>query len=108
MSDLQGRRVKWITREHVKVETIPPHDSRRSATLAVSAKFCLRYNWRPDSDVFTIYNVGTQCVSLAAANPQQTGESRFAVRFTYSFRRLDSHNSGPTVVNISRLRPLIR
>jgi hypothetical protein len=32
-----------------------------------------------------IYNVGTQFASLAAANPQQIRETRFAVKFTYSF-----------------------
>lgn len=52
---------------------------------AVSANLRLRYNYRPDSDLFIIYNVGTQFVSLAAANPQQIRESRFAVKFTYSF-----------------------
>jgi hypothetical protein len=54
-------------------------------TQAVSANFRLRYNYRPDSDLFIIYNVGTQFVSLAAANPQQIRETRFAVKFTYSF-----------------------
>jgi len=54
-------------------------------TQAVSANFRLRYNYRPDSDLFIIYNVGTQFVSLAAANPQQVRESRFAVKYTYSF-----------------------
>jgi hypothetical protein len=54
-------------------------------TQAVSANFRVRYNYRPDSDLFIIYNVGTQFVSLAAANPQQVRESRFAVKFTYSF-----------------------
>ena len=54
-------------------------------TQAVSANLRLRYNYRPDSDLFIIYNVGTQFVSLAAANPQQTRETRFAVKFTYSF-----------------------
>ena len=54
-------------------------------TQAISANFRLRYNYRPDSDLFIIYNVGTQFVSLAAANPQQTRETRFAVKFTYSF-----------------------
>ncbi len=54
-------------------------------TQAVSANFRLRYNYRPDSDLFIIYNVGTQFVSLAAANPQQTRETRFAVKYTYSF-----------------------
>jgi hypothetical protein len=52
---------------------------------AVSANFRLRYNYRPDSDLFIIYNVGTQFVSLAAANPQEIRETRFAVKFTYSF-----------------------
>ena len=54
-------------------------------TQAISANFRLRYNYRPDSDVFIVYNVGTQFVSLAAANPQQIRETRFAVKFTYSF-----------------------
>src|SRR6266481_257099 len=52
---------------------------------AVSANFRLRYNYRPDCDLFIVYNVGTQFVSLAAANPQQIRETRFAVKFTYSF-----------------------
>jgi hypothetical protein len=39
----------------------------------------------PDSDLYIIYNVGTQFASLAAANPQQIRETRFAVKFTYSF-----------------------
>ncbi len=54
-------------------------------TQAVSANFRLRYNYRPDSDLFLIYNVGTQFVSLAAANPQQVRETRFAIKFTRSF-----------------------
>ncbi len=54
-------------------------------TQAVSANIRLRYNYRPDSDLFIIYNVGTQFVSLAAANPQQIRETRFALKFTYSF-----------------------
>jgi uncharacterized protein DUF5916 len=54
-------------------------------TQAVSANIRLRYNYRPDSDVFVIYNLGTQFVSLAAANPQQIRETRLAIKFTYSF-----------------------
>jgi uncharacterized protein DUF5916/cellulose/xylan binding protein with CBM9 domain len=56
-----------------------------ASTQAVSANIRLRYNYRPDSDLFVIYNLGTQFVSLAAANPQQIRETRFAVKFTYSF-----------------------
>jgi hypothetical protein len=54
-------------------------------TQAVSANVRLRYNYRPDSDIFVIYNAGTRFASLAAANPQQIRESRFVVKFTYSF-----------------------
>jgi hypothetical protein len=54
-------------------------------TQAVSANLRLRYNYRPDSDLYIIYNVGTQFLSLAASNPPQVRESRFAVKFTYSF-----------------------
>jgi hypothetical protein len=54
-------------------------------TQAVSANFRLRYTYRPDSDLYIIYNVGTQFASLAAANPQEIRETRFAVKYTYSF-----------------------
>jgi hypothetical protein len=54
-------------------------------TQAVSANLRLRYNYRPDSDIYIIYNVGTQFASLAAANPPQIRETRFAVKYTYSF-----------------------
>ena len=56
-----------------------------ASAQAISANFRLPYNYRPDSDLFIVYNVGTQFVSLAAANPQQKRETRFAVKFTYSF-----------------------
>jgi hypothetical protein len=56
-----------------------------SNTQAASANFRLRYNYRPDSDVYIIYNVGTQFASIAAANPPQVRETRFAVKWTYSF-----------------------
>ena len=56
-----------------------------SNTQAVSANLRLRYNYRPDSDLYIIYNVGTQFASIAPANPPQVRESRFAVKWTYSF-----------------------
>lgn len=40
-----------------------------SNTQAVSANARLRYNYRPDSDLYIIYNVGTQFASIAPANP---------------------------------------
>ena len=56
-----------------------------SNTQAVSANLRLRYNYRPDSDLYVIYNVGTQFVSIAPANPPQVRETRLAVKWTYSF-----------------------
>jgi hypothetical protein len=56
-----------------------------SNTEAVSANVRLRYNYRPDSDLYIIYNVGTQFASIAPANPPQVRETRFAVKWTYSF-----------------------
>src|SRR5229473_5535474 len=56
-----------------------------SNTKAVSANVRLRYNYRPDSDFYIIYNVGTQFASIAPANPPQVRETRFAVKWTYSF-----------------------
>jgi hypothetical protein len=55
-------------------------------TQAASVNMRLRYNYRPDSDLYVIYNIGTQFASLAAANPVQVRENRFAVKYTYSFR----------------------
>jgi Domain of unknown function (DUF5916)/Carbohydrate family 9 binding domain-like len=56
-----------------------------SNTQAVSANIRLRYNYRPDSDLYIIYNVGTQFASIAPANPPQVRETRFAIKWTYSF-----------------------
>jgi hypothetical protein len=56
-----------------------------SNTQAASANFRLRYNYRPDSDLYIIYNVGTQFASIAPANPPQVRETRLAVKWTYSF-----------------------
>jgi hypothetical protein len=56
-----------------------------SNTQAVSANLRLRYNYRPDNDLYIIYNVGTQFASIAPANPPQVRETRFTVKWTYSF-----------------------
>lgn len=47
----------------------------------------LRYTYRPDSDLFVIYNLGNQFNSLAAGNPVLTQEKRLSIKFTYSFLR---------------------
>jgi len=56
-------------------------------TQAASANIRLRWNYRPDSDLYVIYTAGQRFASLAAANPLQLMEHRFAVKFTYSFSR---------------------
>ena len=56
-----------------------------SNTQAVSANVRLRYNYRPDSDLYVIFNEGTQFTSIAPANPPQVRETKFAVKWTYSF-----------------------
>jgi len=72
-----------------------------SNAQAVSASTRLRYNYRPDSDLYVIYNVGTRFASLAAANPQQLREQRFEVKLTYSFtpsvERVRKAGHNPTV-----------
>lgn len=52
---------------------------------AASVNFRIRYTFRPDSDLYFIYNVGTRFASLAAENPEQLREQRLAVKLTYSF-----------------------
>ena len=56
-----------------------------SNTQAVSANLRLRYNYRPDSDLYVIFNEGTQFTSIAPANPPQARETKFAVKWTYSW-----------------------
>src|SRR5437660_1396160 len=47
-----------------------------------SANIRLRWNYRPDSDLFVIYTAGQRFASLVAANPPQFYENRFAIKFT--------------------------
>jgi hypothetical protein len=53
---------------------------------ATSANIRLRWNYRPDSDLYVIYTAGQKFASLAAVTPQQFYEHRFVVKYTYSFR----------------------
>ncbi len=53
----------------------------------VSLNFRLRYTYRPDSDLFVIYTLGSQFNSIAAGNPVLLREERLTVKFTYSFLR---------------------
>ncbi len=52
---------------------------------ALSLSLRLRLNYRLDSDVFVVYNVGNQFGSLEAGNPVVTRGQRLVVKATYSF-----------------------
>ena len=52
----------------------------------MSANLRLRYNYRPDSDLYVIYNVGTQFASIAPANPPQVCETRICHQVDLFFR----------------------
>jgi hypothetical protein len=51
-----------------------------------SANVRLRWNYRPDSDVYVIYTAGQRFASLVEQNPPQYYENRFVIKFTYSWR----------------------
>ena len=55
-------------------------------TQAASANIRLRWNYRPDSDLYIIYTAGQRFASLVAVNPPQYYENRFVIKFTYSWR----------------------
>jgi hypothetical protein len=55
-------------------------------TQAASANVRLRWNYRPDSDLYVIYTAGQRFASLVAANPPQFYENRFTIKYTYSWR----------------------
>ena len=54
---------------------------------AVSANFRIRYTFRPDSDLYVIYNAGSRFQSLAAGNPMEVRQQKIAVKITYSWSR---------------------
>jgi len=53
---------------------------------AVNANIRLRWNYRPDSDLYVIYTAGQAFASLVSSNPPQFYENRLAIKFTYSWR----------------------
>jgi hypothetical protein len=53
---------------------------------AVSGNVRLRWNYRPDSDLYVIYTAGQAFASEDSANPPQFYQNRLAIKFTYSWR----------------------
>jgi hypothetical protein len=55
-------------------------------TQGASANIRLRWNYRPDSDLYVIYTAGQQFASLTASNPAQFTQHRFEIKYTYSWQ----------------------
>jgi hypothetical protein len=68
----------------VSLATIVQMDTANAQ--GASANIRLRWNYRPDSDLYVIYTAGQRFASLAAMNPEQFYEHRFVIKYTYSFR----------------------
>lgn len=83
--DLTGVQVSYAFNRFLNATTFVQADTAQ--TQAVSANFRVRYTFRPDSDVYIIYNVGSRFQSLAAGNPMQVRQQKFAVKVTYSWSR---------------------
>ena len=83
--DLAGVELSYAFNRFVNATTYIQSDTAQ--TKAVSANLRLRYTFRPDSDLYVIYNVGDRFQSLAAGNPMEVREEKFAVKVTYSWSR---------------------
>ena len=83
--DLAGLQVSYAFTRFLNLTTFLQADT--SQTKAASANIRLRYTFRPDSDLYVIYNLGTRFQSLVAGNPQLLREEKFAVKVTYSWSR---------------------
>jgi len=82
---LAGVQVSYAFNRFLNATTFVPADTAQDQ--AVSANFRVRYTFRPDSDLYVIYNVGNRFQSLVAGNPMQLREQKFAVKVTYSWSR---------------------
>ena len=53
---------------------------------AASANVRMRWNYRPDSDLYVIYTAGQSFASLVTTNPPEFYQNKLAIKFTYSWR----------------------
>ena len=83
--DLTGLEISYAFNRFVNATTFVQADTAQNQ--AVSANLRLRYTFRPDSDLYVIYNVGNRFQSLAAGNPMEVREQKVAVKVTYSWSR---------------------
>jgi len=83
--ELAGLQVSYAFNRFLNLTTFLQADTAQ--TQAASANVRLRYTFRPDSDLYVIYNTGTRFQSLVAGNPIPVREQRFAVKLAYSWSR---------------------
>ncbi len=55
-------------------------------TRAATANVRLRWNYRPDSDLYVIYTAGQSFASLVDVNPPEFYQNKLAIKLTYSWR----------------------
>ena len=83
--ELAGVEISYAFNRFVNLTTFVQTDTAQNQ--AVSANIRLRYTFRPDSDLYVIYNAGNRFQSLAAGNPMEVRQQKFAVKVTYSWSR---------------------
>ncbi len=83
--DLAGLQVSYAFTRFLNLTTFLQSDTAQ--TKAASANIRLRYTFRPDSDLYVIYNLGTRFQTLAAGNPVPIREQKFAIKLTYSWSK---------------------
>jgi len=83
--ELAGVQVSYAFNRFLNVTTFVQADTAQNQAL--SANFRVRYTFRPDSDLYIIYNLGNRFQSLVAGNPMELREQKFAVKVTYSWSR---------------------
>ncbi len=83
--DLAGVEISYAFNRFVNLTTFVQSDTAQNQ--AVSANIRLRYTFRPDSDLYVIYNAGNRFQSLAAGNPVEVRQQKVAVKVTYSWSR---------------------
>lgn len=83
--ELAGLQVSYAFNRFLNATTFIQADTAQ--LQAVSANFRIRYTFRPDSDLYVIYNAGNRFQSLAAGNPVEVRQQKIAVKITYSWSR---------------------
>ena len=82
---LSGLQVSYAFTRFLNLTTFLQSDTAQAK--AASANIRLRYTFRPDSDLYVIYNLGNRFQTLAAGNPLPIREQKFAIKVTYSWSK---------------------